>query len=285
MERICKTSAPQPPVVMNEKEQLIQSLLDAAVDQAEQKRNMKQASAAVTTTQLRVIEFVAPNKLPEVTEPYSIVPGLLFEEDVGGNGQKDACAICFEALSSRPSVALTVCAHIFHLDCIDEFLDESNHNTCPQCHKAVKQDPHGTSPSGTMSISTHMKHELPPGTASFRGDTKVIKLHYEMPDGFQKVYHNRPGERYRGCVRNAYLPDTLEGRTILERLVYAFSHGLTFQISPNKRKPDEKDVVNYATIPHRAAALDEKDDQQILYYIACHDELDQLGVPRPNHTS
>jgi deltex-like protein len=272
MTRISMSTTP----VLNEKEQLIQSLLDAHVDQAELNHcNSKNRTAP----RRRIIEYTAPDEIPTRTTQFSHVPSVLLEEDFGGDTTTNACAICSETLFSRLSVALSVCAHIFHLDCIDEHLGESH--ACPTCHGRVRQDPHGTSPSGTMTVTRHAPHELPPGTACIR-ETDVMKILYEMPDGYQKEFHNKPGERYRGCTKVAFLPDTEEGRALLERLIYAFEHGLTFHIAPNKRKPDEKDVVDYATIPHRSVALDEKDDKQILYYIACHDELDQLGVPRPN---
>ncbi|KAL3912575.1 MAG: hypothetical protein SGARI_001085 [Bacillariaceae sp.] len=283
---------------MNEKEQLIQSLLDAAIDKAEQERSSLEIYGGgattndlyrTTTTTTRVIEFVAPHEIPEETSPFALVPSVLFEEEVGGDSRKDACAICDDALSSRPSVALTVCGHIFHLDCIDHHLEQqeasnNNNNLCPQCGKCVRQDPTGRSPSGTMTISSHLPRDLPPGVAPPGGggeDKRVIKILYEIPDGYQKEYHNKPDERFRGCTKVAYVPDTEEGNRIVERLVYAFRHGLTFQIAPNERNPSEKDVAQYGKVPHRTAALDEKDDKQILYYVALHDVLDQLGVPRP----
>ena len=43
----------------------------------------------------------------------------------------------------------------------------------------------------------------------------TIQITYSIPDGTQSQYHPNPGERYKGCTRVAFLPDSPEGREVL----------------------------------------------------------------------
>ena len=256
----------------DERTRLVQMLLEAATEKAAQQRNKSSQQQQQQEIPPRVVEYLAPNEIPEALPPFSLVPESIFDESAGGGDDtKDACAICFDPLSSETAVVLRVCGHIFHLDCIDGALDHSK--VCPQCRKSIRQDPQGVSPSGAMSI-TRRRH----------GNTKkkaVIQIEYNIPDGYQKQFHDKRGGRFRGCKKIAYIPDTTEGRKLLERLVYAFRHGLTFKIVNNPNDPTtEKDIVDWATIPHMGSVVDEKDDMQFLHFVSCQEELDQLGVPR-----
>jgi deltex-like protein len=266
--------------VPTEREQLVQMLLTVATKEAEQRRLNREQQRNVVRA--RVVEYVAPDEIPEKRPAFSLVPDILFEEEEGSD-KKDVCAICYEALSSGTAVALTVCGHTFHLDCIDDLLEHHKSKHCPQCRKSVRQEPQGVSPSGSMSITKptidKVSDRYPPHTDG-SSNKRVIQMDYKIPDGFQKVFHFRPGERFRGCTKVAYLPDSMEGRALLERLIYAFSHGLTFKVTKDPNNPDEKDHVDWGTVPHTTTVMDEKDDMQYLYYVACHEELDQLGVPR-----
>ena len=44
----------------------------------------------------------------------------------------------------------------------------------------------------------------------------TIQITYNIPDGTQGQNHPNPGERYRGTIRVAYLPDTMEGQEVLK---------------------------------------------------------------------
>ena len=129
-----------------------------------------------------------------------------------------------------------------------------------------------------MSISFVPQNDV--AGISTNGQGRTIKIEYIIPDGFQREYHDKPGERYRGCTKIAFLPDSFEGRQILQRLEYAFSHGFTFCIAPDPNSSGEKDIVDWGTIPHSRIPFTEKNEEQYVYYVSCHEALDRLDVPR-----
>ena len=57
----------------------------------------------------------------------------------------------------------------------------------------------------------------------------TIKIDYNIFSGKQKEYHETEGKEFQGTARSAYLPDNDDGRRLLKRLKYAFSHGLIFR--------------------------------------------------------
>ena len=55
---------------------------------------------------------------------------------LGGGGDDEAmCAVCLEKLEAGLLVVALPCAHVYHLDCITEWLKEKN--TCPQCVQVI----------------------------------------------------------------------------------------------------------------------------------------------------
>ena len=53
---------------------------------------------------------------------------------------------------------------------------------------------------------------------------------YHFPSGVQGREHPNPGQRYEGTSRTAYLPDTYEGREVLQLLRRAFDARLVFTV-------------------------------------------------------
>eukprot|EP00529_Nitzschia_sp_RCC80_P013755 CAMPEP_0113484328 /NCGR_PEP_ID=MMETSP0014_2-20120614/23903_1 /TAXON_ID=2857 /ORGANISM="Nitzschia sp." /LENGTH=740 /DNA_ID=CAMNT_0000377923 /DNA_START=275 /DNA_END=2497 /DNA_ORIENTATION=- /assembly_acc=CAM_ASM_000159 len=269
----------------DERARLVQMLLDVATRQAERQRNQKieeeerrRKQQAEERQLARVIEYVAPESLDDDSAAFSLVPESLFYEGAGSDDRKDVCAICYDPLSSGgAAVALNVCGHIFHLDCIDEWICESSTH-CPKCRKSVKEETHGKSPSGSMTVSFVAQNDV--AGISTDDQSRAIKIEYVIPDGFQREYHDKPGERYRGCTKIAFLPYSFEGRQLLQRLEYAFSHGFTFCIAPDPNSSGEKDIVDWGTIPHTRIPFTEKNEEQYVYYVSCHEALDRLDVPR-----
>ncbi|KAL3535157.1 hypothetical protein ACH5RR_003618 [Cinchona calisaya] len=64
----------------------------------------------------------------------------LFDEDYNNNGitsddvEGKVCSICLERLQKNSVVAETPCCHIFHMECISNWLLEMN--SCPMCRSA-----------------------------------------------------------------------------------------------------------------------------------------------------
>lgn len=51
-----------------------------------------------------------------------------------------ACVICLDCLNSKHSIVATDCGHVFHLECLSEWIQKSR--TCPECR--------GTFPGGNQ---------------------------------------------------------------------------------------------------------------------------------------
>ena len=61
-------------------------------------------------------------------------------------------------------------------------------------------------------------------------DYGTIVIDYHLPSGFQGPEHPIPGQLYQGTSRTAYLPDSSEGREVLQLLRRAFDARLVFTI-------------------------------------------------------
>ena len=61
-------------------------------------------------------------------------------------------------------------------------------------------------------------------------DYGTIIIGYIFPSGFQGQDHPNPGARYQGTRHTAYLPDTREGREVLQLLKRAFDARLVFTV-------------------------------------------------------
>lgn len=64
---------------------------------------------------------------------------------------------------------------------------------------------------------------------NFAGYGTII-IDYGFLSGIQGVEHPNPGQPYEGTYRKAYLPDTREGREVLQLLRRAFDARLVFTV-------------------------------------------------------
>lgn len=58
----------------------------------------------------------------------------------------------------------------------------------------------------------------------------TIIIEYNFPSGIQGQDHPNPGLRFQGTKLTAYLPDTQEGREVLQLLKRAFDARLVFTV-------------------------------------------------------
>ena len=66
---------------------------------------------------------------------------------------------------------------------------------------------------------------LPYSVPGYEG-CKTLQINYTIPNGVQGPEHPNPGQRYHGTSRTAYLPDTQEGREVLQVHTYTLMQSL-----------------------------------------------------------
>ena len=80
----------------------------------------------------------------------------------------DTCAICVDEFIEEDQVRVLPCSHIFHPQCIDEWL--GNHSSlCPLCKKEVPRQGRSESQNVTASSSDEDSDESTPSMTSDRG--------------------------------------------------------------------------------------------------------------------
>eukprot|EP00300_Choanocystis_sp_HF-7_P031277 c40497_g1_i1.p1 GENE.c40497_g1_i1~~c40497_g1_i1.p1 ORF type:complete len:285 (-),score=32.94 c40497_g1_i1:58-882(-) len=154
-----------------------------------------------------------------------------------------SCVICMDDYASTDSpdiVKLNKCLgfHAFHVDCITQLFQSSTR--CPCC--AVIYKPLvGTAPlTGVMSLRAYARGEMPLG--GHEGDGTFV-IRYNFPDGVQGPEHPSPGEPFSGTGREAYLPDSAEGRKVLRLLVRAFRARISFTVGQSITTGEDNTVV------------------------------------------
>jgi len=180
------------------------------------------------------------------------------------------CSICLDPLSQCHFVHIQGCGHAFHSKCINAYV---NHELkCPICRMPIGE-PQGKSPSGSMSIKLS-SNDCPGFTNS-----KAIEITYDIPSGTQHAYHENPGSRHDSTIRTAYLPDNDEGRRLLTRLKYAWTHGLTFRIGTSLTTGTHN-AVTWTSIPHKTSLHGGAHGFPDASFISnCNCSLDNLSVP------
>lgn len=197
----------------------------------------------------------APKPEPEqvirkYTEELKVAP----EED---------CIICMEKLSVAsgysdvtdskalgPMVVgrLTKCSHAFHLLCLLAMYCNGNKDgslQCPSC-KTIYGEKTGTQPWGKMEVFRF--HMSLPG----HEDCGTILIVYNIPHGIQGPEHPSPGKPFtaRGFPRQCYLPDSPQGRKVLELLKVAWKRRLIFTVGTSSTT-GETDTVVWNEIHHK----------------------------------
>ncbi|XP_068724843.1 uncharacterized protein [Montipora capricornis] len=132
--------------------------------------------------------------------------------------EEEECPICLTAISNPRSLK---CKHVFCSACIETALNVRN--KCPVCQKpqgVLK----GNQPPGVMT--SRVSGQSLPG---YEGYGSII-IEYSFLRGIQGSEHPNPGQYYEGTHRQAYLPDTREGREVLQLLRRAFDARLVFTV-------------------------------------------------------
>lgn len=99
---------------------------------------------------------------------------------------------------------------------------------CPVCIGKIYIVTTGDMPPGSMTVTNH-----PPGRLRLEGmgrEVGTIQIDYNIPSGVQGPLNPDPGSRFIGASRTAYLPDTAEGREVLQLLRTCWDRRLTFTV-------------------------------------------------------
>ncbi|XP_077305892.1 putative E3 ubiquitin-protein ligase DTX3 [Lithobates pipiens] len=156
--------------------------------------------------------------------------------------EPDTCPICQCEIEDK--VLLEKCKHAYCRDCLKRAAAHK-----PVC--AICGVPYGTvigdQPDGTMNVNTNKCTSLPgyPGWGT-------IEIYYNIPSGIQKENHPRPGRRFSGTSRTAYLPDNQEGKDVLRLLRRAFDQRLIFTVG-DSRTTGASDTVTWNDIHHKTS--------------------------------
>lgn len=241
-----------------------------------------EALHAVEVDESKVFHFMTPPETKRRSYRH-----MKEEEKKAAEQQDDDCAICLDALwdgtNTEQVVALKTCRHLFHYQCIHEALAKGCGGKCPLCSQPIDEHECGTAktsrgkcPSGTMTVSN-----VPGISCSGYEDVDMLQIHYSIPGGRQKKYHSAPGLRFSGASRTAYLPNNLEGRDLLNRIQFAFMHGLCFMVGTSLTS-GQTNTVTWASIHHKTSYYSGTYGYpDSTYFQRCNDELDALGVPGP----
>eukprot|EP00551_Chaetoceros_affinis_P011634 CAMPEP_0203664872 /NCGR_PEP_ID=MMETSP0090-20130426/2199_1 /ASSEMBLY_ACC=CAM_ASM_001088 /TAXON_ID=426623 /ORGANISM="Chaetoceros affinis, Strain CCMP159" /LENGTH=665 /DNA_ID=CAMNT_0050528263 /DNA_START=21 /DNA_END=2018 /DNA_ORIENTATION=+ len=218
------------------------------------------------TAPLNMID-IAMSKIVPVTDPIS-------ESD-------DTCVICLSEMTDDEDIVqfdMPDCNHIFHHDCIKKAIQFSK-PCCPTCRKPI-DEVQGYSPSGTMSISTTKRT-----CSGFESSIGTIIITYNLPSDTQKQYHPNPGVHFHGISRSAYIPDTQEGKDVLQRLKYAWRKGLSFTVGTSMTTGASNCItwssIHHKTNMHSGAIHHGFPDAN--FFRNCNFELDALGVPEASN--
>ena len=88
---------------------------------------------------------------------------------------------------------------------------------------------------------------------NFAGYGTII-IDYSFLPGIQSVEHPNPGQCYEGTYRQAYLPDTREGRKVLQLLRRAFDARLVFTVGTSTTTGFQNQVT-WNDIHHKTSTI------------------------------
>ena len=222
-------------------------------------RNISEANLSLSPSKRSSSRYASNN---------SLCPGSQVDQVIMNNSQlvtkvqpEENCLVCSRALHTAgghdpypgmPSsvVSLLRCQHRFHLNCVRALLDNNQtpNINCPECGR-LQTDNLGTMPeNGTMAYKV-----VPKGLPGFE-DYHSIQITYNFQNGTQSPKHPAPGKPFFaiGFPKTAFLPDTEQGRGILEMLEKSFNLGHTFRID------NEGGDIVWGAIPHRTEFNGEK---------------------------
>ncbi|XP_053725169.1 uncharacterized protein LOC128761169 [Synchiropus splendidus] len=161
----------------------------------------------------------------------------------GGNDDpEDKCPICLDSFTQKTKLK---CKHEFCKTCLDMSIATMG-SSCPMC-KDVFGQVVGDQPDGTMTSEVKRTMKIP----GYEGFGAIV-ITYDIPRGIQTVKHPHPGQYYDGVTRQAFLPNTPEGREVLYLLKRAFDQKLIFTVGVS-RTTGKDNQVTWNDIHHKTS--------------------------------
>jgi len=114
--------------------------------------------------------------------------------------------------------------------------------------------------------------------AGFPRNSGIIRIVYDIPSGIQGPEHPFPGQPFSGTIREAFLPNTDEGKKCLRLLRRAFDQRLTFQVGTSLTT-GRHNTITWTSIHHKTSLhggpFGFPDDT---YFLRVYDELEQKAI-------
>jgi deltex-like protein len=211
-------------------------------------------SGGMIESQLTMSQFAAMKKKPLSTilkphgfkashsaKVYKALKSRLVElqEDIAKMVQRhDDRLIPMNSLITETTiVSLLKCkpGHYFHAQCVSAAL--AGKNQCPNCTISCGTII-GPQPPGYLFVDHSKKTQC----GGYPGSGCII-MRFEFPDGIQTSQHQNPGCAYRRDTRNAYLPNTKEGRGIFCLTRLAFKRKLLFTVGRSLSSQRDNQVI------------------------------------------
>ncbi len=162
---------------------------------------------------------------------------------INDNNDK-TCVICMDTIENEKK--LDKCGHSFCSICIDNYFNNVK-KQCPICLTIYGVN-YGNQPVGGTMTNTIINKSLP----GYDSKSNTIQIQYSFSSGIQNGTHPNPGKPYSGTMRTAYLPDTLEGRKVLELLKKSFDLKQTFTIGMS-RTTGVNNTITWNDIHHKTS--------------------------------
>ena len=207
---------------------------------------VKLIATSVSTSQKSSDPTSAHMALPSSSKPDKPSATAIVRYDQNGCTSHSAdnsgdCTICFAPFTDP--VSLPKCGHTFCKSCIDRAF--TYQKKCPICQEVYGVF-EGDQPNGTMDVGL-LRTSLP----GYEGCGCYV-ITYVIPGGRQGNRHPKPGHKFTGTTRQAFLPATKEGEIVLNMLKRAFDLKLIFTVGKSNTTGQE-DCVTWNDIHHKTS--------------------------------
>eukprot|EP00899_Mesostigma_viride_P016790 jgi/Mesvir1/25111/Mv21575-RA.1 len=164
------------------------------------------------------------------------------------------CVICHDPLVKGDICLVMPCGDVNgHAKCCHPLIktrsmaDRVTSQTFTRCHVCMQR--FGVT-MGKQPLNARMTHQVVPWLTLAGHGKGAIKIVYHIPNGRQDADGDEPEKPFQGTDREAYLPDSTEGRDVLKWLQQAFKQRLIFSIGTSLTT-GENNVVVWAGIHHK----------------------------------